>query len=442
MKTITQYREDINRLLKKVGEIDARATNEDRNLSEEEISFKNEMLDGVDELRKIITTQERHAKLQYELDQPENAETVENRRADSRIEHHESGDRERFSSLGAQLSAVMRAGVPGGQTDPRLRNTRSTGLGETVPSDGGFLVQQDFSNDLLQDVFETGILASRCKRVPISGNANSIKINGMDETSRASTRYGGIKGYWADEAEEKTASKPKFRKIELNLKKLIGLCYATDELLEDAGALEGIIRSSFVGEFGFLIDDAIIRGNGAGQPLGVLNAGSLVAVDHVSSQGEGTLVPENIFSMWARLFPQSQQNSVWLINQALQPALLGLKYEDNNTIYPVYLPPGGLSASPYGSLLGRPVIPIEQCSAPNTQGDIILADFGSGYILAEKGGIKSDMSIHVRFIYDESVFRFVMRIDGQPVRATTLTPYQGTATLSHFVTLTGSREGA
>jgi HK97 family phage major capsid protein len=70
-------------------------------------------------------------------------------------------------------------------------------------------------------------------------------------------------------------------------------------------------------------------------------------------------------------------------------------------------------------------------------GDIVLADFQNGYILAEKGGIESNMSIHVRFIYDESIFRFVIRLDGQPVRASALTPYKGgaTATQSHFVAL-------
>ncbi len=61
----------------------------------------------------------------------------------------------------------------------------------------------------------------------------------------------------------------------------------------------------------------------------------------------------------------------------------------------------------------------------------------NGYVLGEKGGIQSDVSIHVRFIYDESVFRFVLRLDGQPVRASALTPYKGGATVtqSHFIAL-------
>jgi HK97 family phage major capsid protein len=104
---------------------------------------------------------------------------------------------------------------------------------------------------------------------------------------------------------------------------------------------------------------------------------------------------------------------------------------------PIYMPAGGLSGAPYGTLFGRPVIAIEQAATLGTQGDIMFADLGGGYILAEKGGMKSDMSIHVQFIYDESVFRFVMRVDGQPVRASALTPYKGGAnfTQSHFIAL-------
>jgi HK97 family phage major capsid protein len=85
--------------------------------------------------------------------------------------------------------------------------------------------------------------------------------------------------------------------------------------------------------------------------------------------------------------------------------------------------------------MGLPAIAIEQAASLGTVGDIVLANFQNGYILAEKGSIKSDVSIHVRFEYDESVFRFIMRVDGQPVRSVPLTPYKGTETQSHFIGL-------
>lgn len=442
MKTIQQYKEDIGSLMKKSADIDAKATGENRDLFEAEINLKNEIFDAVDELKSIVTTLERQEQMRIELERPEKPVTNPKPVVSKT---YEVGDnlksKEKFGSLGQQLAAVIHACRPGGNADPRLFNQpkgAATGLNETVPSDGGFLVQQDFAQELLQDVMNTGLIAPMCRRVTISGNANSMKINGVDETSRATgSRHGGIRGYWADEAEEKTASKPKFRKIELNLHKMVGLCYATDELLGDAAALESVIRQGFASEFGFMIDDAIISGTGAGQPLGILNSGALVTVAKEAQQADDTVVAENVINMYARLFAASRPNAVWLINQAIEPQLMKMSIAIGTGGQLIYMPPGGLSSSPYGQLLGRPVMAIEQCQALGDLGDIILADFRDGYILAEKGGIESAMSIHVRFIYDESVFRFVLRIDGQPVRATPLTPYKGgaTATQSHFITL-------
>lgn len=437
MKTLSQYKEDIKNLMKKVADIDAKATNESRDLTEAELALKNELLDGVEDLKKTIDTLERQERLQNYLSEPAAPPASKPKPvATPGVEPGENrASKERFSSFGQQLMCVRQAAQPGGHVDPRLFN--ATGLGESVSSDGGFLVQTDFTNELLQEVFQTGVLAARCRRIPISGTANGTKINGVDETSRASTRYGGVLGYWKDEAAEKTASKPKFRQIELNLNKLIGLCYATDELLNDASALEAFIRQAFVGEFGFLLDDAIINGTGAGQPLGVLNSGCLVSVTKETGQKAATVVAENIVKMYARRFASMTGNYAWYYNQNIEPQLFTMSLAVGTGGIPIYMPPGGLSDAPYARLMGLPALAIEQAATLGTAGDIILADFSDGYILAEKGGIQADMSIHVQFIYDESVFRFVLRVDGQPVRASALTPYKGgaTATQSHFIVL-------
>ena len=336
----------------------------------------------------------------------------------------------RFSSFGEQLMAAYRAAMPGGKVDERLSTRAASGLNETTPSDGGFLVQQDFVTELLKKTYETGILASKVKKIPISTNANGMKINAIDEDSRANgSRWGGVQTYWEGEADEITASKPKFRQMELSLKKLTGLCYATDELLQDAAALEAVIRQAFAEEFGFKIDDAILSGSGEGEPLGILNSGAIVTVAKEASQTD-IITVENLIKMWNRLWSRSRANAVWYINQELEPYLYTLKIGDK----PVYIPAGGLSEKPYGTLFGRPVVPIEQCSAAGEVGDIILADIGQ-YLLIDKGGIKSASSIHVRFLYDENVFRFIYRVDGKPIWTKPLTPYKGSATVSPFVTL-------
>lgn len=339
-------------------------------------------------------------------------------------------EEKRFATFGEQLLAAYRAAMPGGHTDERLSTRAASGLNETTPSDGGFLVQQDFVTELLKRTYETGILASRAKKIPISTNANGLKINAVDEDSRANgSRWGGVQTFWESEADEHTGSKPKFRQLELSLKKLTGLCYATDELLQDAAALEAVIRQAFAEEFGFKIDDAILTGSGEGEPLGILNGGALVKVEKEKDQ-TAIVTVDNLIKMWNRLWSKSRANAVWYINQEIEPYLYTLKLGDK----PVYIPAGGISEKPYGTIFGRPVVPLEQCSAAGEVGDIILADIGQ-YLLIDKGGIKAASSIHVRFLYDENVFRFIYRVDGKPIWNKPLTPYKGKATVSPFVAL-------
>ncbi len=117
----------------------------------------------------------------------------------------------RFASFGEQMMAVYRAAAPDSRIDARLTTRAASGLNESTPSDGGFLVQQDFVTDLLKRTYDTGILASKVAKIPISTNANGLKINAVDENSRGNgSRWGGIQTYWENEAEQFTASRPKF----------------------------------------------------------------------------------------------------------------------------------------------------------------------------------------------------------------------------------------
>jgi HK97 family phage major capsid protein len=168
-----------------------------------------------------------------------------------------------------------------------------------------------------------------------------------------------------------------------------------------------------------------------------MNSGCLVSVAKESGQSADTIVTENIINMYSRRFAAQTSNYAWYYNQNIEPQLFTMSLAVGTAGYPVFMPPGGVSQRPYSTILGLPAYAIEQCSALGDKGDIILANFRDGYITAEKGGLQQDMSIHVRFIYDESVLRFVLRFDGQPWRATALTPYKGGsgATQSHFITL-------
>lgn len=341
----------------------------------------------------------------------------------------------RFASFGEQLIAIARACQPGALADNRLiyssdaiEQRAPTGLAIGTPSLGGFLVQTDFSSEILKRMYETSIIFNRTRQIPISANANGLKIPYIDETSRADgSRWSGIRMIWLEEAAEKTASKPKFGQIQLSLKKIAGIAYATDEALQDAMALGAIITQGFSDELGFKLDDAMINGTGAGQPIGVLNAASLVTVAKESGQVAKTIVWDNIMKMYAQMWPRSLPNAVWLINQNTLVQLMSMTIPVGTGGIPVWMPANLAQGRPNSTLMGMPVMPVEQCATLGTVGDIILGDW-SQYVTITKGGLQSAQSMHVRFINDEQVFRFVFRCDGQPTWQSSLTPFKDAST--------------
>lgn len=341
-----------------------------------------------------------------------------------------------FKSLGEQLVAVYNAYVNPHRMDDRLKSQKAVlGFNEGQSSDGGFLVQTDFMDSIMQQVHDTSVLSSRCRRIPIGPNANGLKMNAVNETSRATgSRWGGVRGYWLAEGGSLTASQPTFRQMELNLKKLGALMYATDELLADTTALGSVMQQAAGEELAFMLDDSIINGTGAGMPLGILNSPCVVSISKETGQSAASIVFANIQKMWARMLGRSRSSAVWLINQDVEPSLNSMDFSVGTGGVPVYLPPGGLSQSPLATLLGRPVIPTEFNATLGTVGDIMLVDM-SQYLLIDKGGVQGASSIHVQFLTDQQAFRWIYRVDGQPLWNSPLTPYKGTSTLSPFVTL-------
>lgn len=342
-----------------------------------------------------------------------------------------------FKSLGEQLKAVQMATINPHAADSRLLEIQAAGTGanEAAPSDGGYKVQVDFSSELIKLVHAASVLAGKTSKTPVGPNSNGLKINAVDETSRVDgSRWGSVLAYWTGEGAALTASRPKYRQIELSLQKLTGLYYATDELLMDTTALGAEATEAFTEEFGFKLDDALIRGTGAGMPLGILGHAGTVSVAKESGQPAATLVTDNVQKMYSRMIASSMSRAEWYINQDVWPQLFQLAAVVGVGGVPVFYPAGGLSSAPYGTLLGRPITPIEQCATLGTVGDIIFADF-SQYKMIEKGGINADSSIHVAFLTDETVFRWTLRTDGQPKRNSALTPFKGTATLAPFITL-------
>ena len=331
-----------------------------------------------------------------------------------------------FKSAGEYFTAVKNAAVAPHNVDKRLLPLKANGLNEAIPSQGGFLVQQDISANLWELMHPVGSLLSRMNAIPVQGNG--LVVPAVDETSRADgSRYGGVLGYWIAEGGSYTATKPKFKTIDLKLNKITALSIATDEVLEDARALESWIMTRVPEELRFQVEAAIFMGDGVGKPLGILNSGALISATRTDAN---EIDAADIGRMWASRW-QGVNDYIWLASPTIFPQLMQMSIGQ----MPVYVPPSGLDAAPYGSLLGRPVIETEYNRSLGTVGDLLLVS-PSQYALITKGGVRADSSIHVYFSTGEQAFRFQARFGGQPYWSTTLAGYSAsTDTFSPFVAL-------
>lgn len=347
---------------------------------------------------------------------------------------HDRAEDKPWRSFGEHCLAIVNSFRPGRTPDPRLRALAATGASESVPSDGGILIAPQFAAGIRSRIYDSGAVASRCTRIGIT--SNQLKVNGVDESDRANgSRWGGVRAYWIGEADSLTESKPKYEQITLTLKKLVGLYYATSELLEDEAALGQFVEMAMTDELAFKLDDAIINGTGASLPLGILNSAALVSVAKETGQAAATVVHQNIVKMYSRMWPRSTANAVWFHNQNTLPQIWTMGLAVGTGGGPSFLPAGGLSGSQFNTLIGRPMVAIEQASGLGTQGDVIFADM-TQYQLVDRGATRSDMSIHVKFTNDEVCFRWIMRVDGKPLWTAALTPYKGTgSTQSPFIVL-------
>ena len=161
----------------------------------------------------------------------------------------------------------------------------------------------------------------------------------------------------------------------------------TEELLSDASSVARYVSSKAPAAIEDRINRALIRGTGAGDMMGLLNANCKITVAKEGAQTADTIVFENITNMWSRLLARYMPNAVWIANQDILPQLISMEFPGDSS--PVFIPPGGLlSTSPFGSLMGRPIIFQEHASALGDEGDLILVALNEYLTVRKTTGIR------------------------------------------------------
>lgn len=306
------------------------------------------------------------------------------------------------------------------------------GMSVGAAEDGGYMVQPEYSDKVLERVYNNKLF-SMTDNYTVSGNNLVFMRNA--ETSRANgSRKGGIRGYWLGEGASGTKSAPKMRQVQLRLKKLCIIVYLTEELIQDGGtAVQSYVEKAAADEFNFMIGDSLFNGTGVGQPLGILNSGSLVTVTKETGQASATINAANIDKMWARRF-SAESGYNWFHNQDCGPQLDSLSQAIGTAGIALYRPSNGLAGIMPQLLKTAPRVETEFNATCGTVGDLLLADFSQVLSIA-KGGVSQMASTHVEFLTDQTALKFTMRLDARPWDDTALTPYKGSATQSAFVCL-------
>lgn len=345
------------------------------------------------------------------------------------------GEDKPFASIGEQLAAIYNF-RKNHVEDKRLQQVNNAVLGanEGIGADGGFAIQTDFAGAILESAVQMSPLLNRLDRYTCSSAANSMRWISADETDVSKSVFGGVQMYWAAEAAAVNASKPKFKELKMDLEKMMGFLYCTDEMLQDAAFMTGFASTGFSLAADRLLTDAVIAGDGVGKPLGIINSKALITVAKEQSQPNGTFVGNNAVKMQASAMPKNRNRLVWLMHPDVeeQLPLLAIKSGDESKF--LWNPEGGLGGFDTQRVLNKPVLFEDSCSALGTKGDIMLVD-PFQYILLTKGAAKQDWSIHVEFLTDQNCFRMVYRCNGSPKVNNALKIKNSTKLRSPFVAL-------
>lgn len=328
-----------------------------------------------------------------------------------------------FKSYSDFLSSVKKSAQ--GDVDKRFVNIHSEG----VNADGGYLVPEEFGSEINQALLQSDeSLFSKTKQLKVSSNNLTIPMSEVQPHSGS-----GIQAYWTAEGVPHTESTGVFSQASFKLNKLSVLVKATDELLEDGLALESYIKTMAPLAIVQKVNEAIISGNGIGKPAGILGSAFKITVTKEAGQAADTIVAKNVIKMFSKLLPSARKGAAWYINAGCEEQLRTMKDDLGNFIY---LAPGSqLNQTPYGMLLGLPVIPmVGSMPALGDTGDILLVNLDY-YMTISKGGVKAAVSPHVEWAKDTQCYKFTIRLDGKCPFSAPVTTQFGGHQMSAFIVL-------
>jgi len=343
---------------------------------------------------------------------------------------------------------VYQAGVDGRNAsddlkawDNSVKNYEQTvGKATMTVSDaeeGGYLVPPAVSEAMLERVKTESDVFSNAVIIPMAVPKLEIPLlEDFDESQGVVD--GNVLWQWIAEGDQNTNTNIKLGKVELELFMLSGQARISNRLLKySKPSVDALVSRSFERGLRLAMNKAVLRGTGAGQPLGVIGHNATIPVAKEGGQAADSLVYDNVLEMMAVLYSADDGlgSGIWYANKNLFPQMGKLSLAVGAGGSGVFLVNGQIQGAPALQFLGLALRLSRYMSSKGDAGDIGLFDW-TQYLIGQPTGqqLETAQSIHLRFDYNESTFRFNTEMGGMPWWPEKYTPLFGDQQ-SPFVTL-------
>ena len=349
-------------------------------------------------------------------------ENAEERKAPAEVKTEEKY----YRSLGEQLVDIKKASLGYGVT-PALEKTQRSilGMNTQVGSEGGYAIQVDFANRIMDSVIEQSEILNRVDRYQVSANANEVYVSMVNETTTANV-FGGVTAYVVEEGATIPNTKPSLKQIRLPLKKLAALAYVTDEQMRDAQFTGSLLERAFALAIARLREKMIVEN--------VVNNAGTTTIAKESGQSAATVVGKNFLKMRNALISTSRRNAIWTMHPDVAAELPEMYLSGAHTDKFIYMPEDGIYSTGYDRLFGREIIESDYCSALGTKGDVLYWN-PFEYLEITKGGIETAASIHVAFDTAQMAFRAITYANGMCKYDQGITLVNSSVARASYVTL-------
>jgi HK97 family phage major capsid protein len=300
-----------------------------------------------------------------------------------------------------------------------------------VGSAGGYLIPEAFHNELLQIAAESSAIISRVNRQPVGTDAG--RFPSLDYTTAPTAGSGqtamgsGLTGVMTAPGATYTEDQPTFKELNYTIRKYGGYVEVYNEVVADSPfAIENLLRNLFQIVVNSKLERDIIRGTGAGEPLGILNASVAVGITPATDNATAWA---DVLNMKARFKNLTGGQPVWIIHPGVWPDIGVFESSGGGGVWQA-----NQAAALNSTIMGWPIVESEHSPQDDNAGNTILADMGS-YLLFDRAQLSIAFSEHAAFTSDKGTWRFNARFDGQPwlSSAITLADPQGSYTVSPFV---------